>query len=76
MSVMIIDNGSEDVAMCFHFQKDIQALAKCKGQGVIVRTDHKPLQWLKDGKHRNTRLQWFSLQDYDYKTWMPQILTT
>uniref|UniRef100_A0A915JJJ2 Reverse transcriptase RNase H-like domain-containing protein n=1 Tax=Romanomermis culicivorax TaxID=13658 RepID=A0A915JJJ2_ROMCU len=39
------------------------------GQKVIVRTDHKPIEWLKDEKHRNLRLQCFaiSLQDYDYK---------
>uniref|UniRef100_A0A915HYP6 Reverse transcriptase RNase H-like domain-containing protein n=1 Tax=Romanomermis culicivorax TaxID=13658 RepID=A0A915HYP6_ROMCU len=39
------------------------------GQKVIVCMDHKPLKWLKDQKHRNSRLQHFTvnLQDYDYK---------
>uniref|UniRef100_A0A915HP88 Reverse transcriptase RNase H-like domain-containing protein n=1 Tax=Romanomermis culicivorax TaxID=13658 RepID=A0A915HP88_ROMCU len=39
------------------------------GQKITVCTDHKPLQWLKDKKHHNSRLQRFAinLQDYDYK---------
>uniref|UniRef100_A0A915HLY4 Reverse transcriptase RNase H-like domain-containing protein n=1 Tax=Romanomermis culicivorax TaxID=13658 RepID=A0A915HLY4_ROMCU len=39
------------------------------GQKVIVHTDHKPLERLKDEKHQNSRLQRFAinLQDYDYK---------
>uniref|UniRef100_A0A915ICD0 Reverse transcriptase RNase H-like domain-containing protein n=1 Tax=Romanomermis culicivorax TaxID=13658 RepID=A0A915ICD0_ROMCU len=39
------------------------------GQKVIVRTDHKSLEWLKDIKRRNSCLQCFAinLQDYDYK---------
>uniref|UniRef100_A0A915HUV2 RNA-directed DNA polymerase n=1 Tax=Romanomermis culicivorax TaxID=13658 RepID=A0A915HUV2_ROMCU len=38
-------------------------------QKVIVCADHKPLQWLKDEKHRNSHLQRFAinLQDYDHK---------
>uniref|UniRef100_A0A915IJF0 Reverse transcriptase RNase H-like domain-containing protein n=1 Tax=Romanomermis culicivorax TaxID=13658 RepID=A0A915IJF0_ROMCU len=38
------------------------------GQKVIIRTDHKLLKWLKDKKHRNSRLRRFAinLQDYDY----------
>uniref|UniRef100_A0A915HGU7 RNA-directed DNA polymerase n=1 Tax=Romanomermis culicivorax TaxID=13658 RepID=A0A915HGU7_ROMCU len=38
-------------------------------QKVIVRNDHKPLEWLKDEKHHHSRLQQFTinLQDYDYK---------
>uniref|UniRef100_A0A915K7P9 Reverse transcriptase RNase H-like domain-containing protein n=1 Tax=Romanomermis culicivorax TaxID=13658 RepID=A0A915K7P9_ROMCU len=39
------------------------------GQKVIIRTDHKPLECLKDEKHCNWGLQCFAiiLQDYDYK---------
>uniref|UniRef100_A0A915I443 Reverse transcriptase RNase H-like domain-containing protein n=1 Tax=Romanomermis culicivorax TaxID=13658 RepID=A0A915I443_ROMCU len=38
------------------------------GQKVIVCTDHKPPERLKDEKHQNSRLQCFAinLQDYDY----------
>uniref|UniRef100_A0A915KFE9 Reverse transcriptase RNase H-like domain-containing protein n=1 Tax=Romanomermis culicivorax TaxID=13658 RepID=A0A915KFE9_ROMCU len=34
-----------------------------------VLTDHKLLEWLKEEKHCNSRLQGFTinLQDYDYK---------
>uniref|UniRef100_A0A915IDQ1 Reverse transcriptase RNase H-like domain-containing protein n=1 Tax=Romanomermis culicivorax TaxID=13658 RepID=A0A915IDQ1_ROMCU len=35
------------------------------GQKVIVRTDHKPLDWLKDEKHRNLRLQHFAINLQD-----------
>uniref|UniRef100_A0A915JAM2 Uncharacterized protein n=1 Tax=Romanomermis culicivorax TaxID=13658 RepID=A0A915JAM2_ROMCU len=36
---------------------------------VIICTNHKPLEWLKDEKHRNSRLQPFAinLQDKDCK---------
>uniref|UniRef100_A0A915IWZ1 Reverse transcriptase RNase H-like domain-containing protein n=1 Tax=Romanomermis culicivorax TaxID=13658 RepID=A0A915IWZ1_ROMCU len=39
------------------------------GQKVIIRTDHKLLEWLKDEKHQNLHLQCFTinLQDYNYK---------
>uniref|UniRef100_A0A915K9F3 Reverse transcriptase RNase H-like domain-containing protein n=1 Tax=Romanomermis culicivorax TaxID=13658 RepID=A0A915K9F3_ROMCU len=38
-------------------------------QKVMVHTNHKPLKWLKDEKHRNSRLQHLTinLQDYNHK---------
>uniref|UniRef100_A0A915HMP2 Reverse transcriptase RNase H-like domain-containing protein n=1 Tax=Romanomermis culicivorax TaxID=13658 RepID=A0A915HMP2_ROMCU len=39
------------------------------GQKVITRTNHKPLKWLKEEKHGNSRLQRLAinLQHYDHK---------
>uniref|UniRef100_A0A915HR33 Reverse transcriptase RNase H-like domain-containing protein n=1 Tax=Romanomermis culicivorax TaxID=13658 RepID=A0A915HR33_ROMCU len=55
--------------MSCHCLQILYVLPYVYGQEVIVCTDHKPLEWLKDEKHCDSQVQRLAinLQDYAYK---------